>query len=116
MGAMRTTAADSLVVHADILPIELLFHNMCNHATLHLATLPMTHLLHKPVKSCTRHLVKHHPSPLHILLHTFVTKPSVIETITPAAQCPNKPNTFTAEMATSCNKSKKDDRMDQSDI
>ena len=76
----------------------------------------MTHPLHKLVKSCMRGQVKHHPSLLHILLCTFGTKPDVIETIAPAAPCPNVPNTFTTEVATSCDKSKKDDQTDQSDI
>ena len=91
-------------------------HDVCNCAILHLATLLMTHPLHKLVKSCMRGQVKHHPSLLHILLHTFGTKPDVIETIAPAAPCPNVPNTFTTEVATSCDKSKKDDQTDQSDI
>ena len=115
-GAMKTTATDVLEVHADLQPIDILLHDICHRATLRLASLPATHLLHKPIRTCARHLVKHHPSPLHSLFHTFSIKADTLETITPALQCPNEPNTFTTEIAETRDDSKRDDIEDDSNV
>lgn len=98
-GAMHTTASDTLEAHADICPIELLLLDACNHAAYRLASLPQMHPLSRPVKVCARRLVKRHPSPLHILLHTLGIHPEKFETVTPAVKCPNMPVTFHTEIA-----------------
>jgi hypothetical protein len=49
-GALCTTATDVLDLHANLLPVELLFHKVCHRAAVHLATLPDTHPLHAPFR------------------------------------------------------------------
>ncbi|KNZ74017.1 hypothetical protein J132_08671 [Termitomyces sp. J132] len=43
MGALSTTAADMLELHANLLPINLLFHRVLTRATVCLGSLPETH-------------------------------------------------------------------------
>ena len=74
-------ATDTLEVHADIQPMELVLQDACHRAAIRLASLPATHPLHKPVRSCASRAVKHHISPLHTLMHTFDIKPDALETV-----------------------------------
>ena len=57
-GAMKTTATEVLEVHADIQPVDILLNDICHRATLRLASLPVSHPLHKPVRTCTKRMVK----------------------------------------------------------
>jgi ribonuclease HI len=80
-GAMKTTATDILEVMANLLPFNLLIDKHRQRAATHLATLPATHPLHKPVANAANKLVKRHPTPLHDLMHRYDIKPQTIETI-----------------------------------
>jgi ribonuclease HI len=115
-GAMRTTATDTLEVHANIMPVELLLLNVCYRAALRMASLPESHPLHKPVRSCARRLVKRHPSPLHTLYHVFSINPNTQETVTPASHAPDTPPRFTTNIADSREESKADNVADKADV
>ena len=52
-GTLRTTATDIMEAHTNLPPVELLMHRVCHRAAICLATLLMSHLLHKPVHACT---------------------------------------------------------------
>jgi hypothetical protein len=80
-GAMSTTATDTLEVMANLLPFRLLVDKHRQRAAIWLATLPVTHLLHKPTLNTASHLVKRHPTPLHDLMHRYNIQPQKIETI-----------------------------------
>ena len=114
-GAMRTTATDISEVHANVLPIELLMLYICYRAAIHMVTLPASHLLAKPLKTCANKLVRHHPSPIHHLLHTFGLKLDDFETIKPALQVPNKVPLFTTKIAESREESTEADEADEPD-
>lgn len=80
-GALGSTAGDTLDVHADILPIDLLFHKILYRAAARLCTLPPTHPLHAVIRKATaRHVTRHH-SPIYMLFYTAKLKPGKIETI-----------------------------------
>ena len=88
---------------------------VCYRAAICMVTLPASHLLAKPVKTCANKLVHCHPSPIHHLLHTFGLKPDDFETIKPALQVPNKAPLFTTEIAESREESKEADEADEPD-
>ena len=69
-GAMCTPEMDILETHANVLPVELLMHRVCQRAAIRLAALPESHPLHKVLSACTdpcaqRHL-PHTPYPVSI--------------------------------------------------
>jgi ribonuclease HI len=80
-GAMKTSATDVLDVMVNLIPFHLLVDKHRQRAAFRLATLPPTHLLHKPVTNAAAQLIKRHPTPLHDLMHTFNIKPKLMETI-----------------------------------
>ena len=80
-GAMKTTAMDALEVMANLLPFHMLVDKHRHRAALRLATLPVSHPLHKPVRNAANKLVKRHPTLLHDLMHRYGIKPEKIETI-----------------------------------
>jgi len=57
-GAMKTTATDALEVMANLLPFHMVVDRHRHQAALRLATLPESHLLHKPVRNAANKLVK----------------------------------------------------------
>jgi hypothetical protein len=78
---MRTITTDTANTLADLLPFHLTVDKHRQRAALRLATLPITHLLHKPVLNAAKRLVKQHPTPLHDLMHRYNVHPQRIETI-----------------------------------
>ena len=82
MGGMRSTATDTLFAHTDLQPIPILLRQHCSRAALRMATLPLSHPLHKHIIS-TYHHRKHHKSPLHKLTNAFHLNPQKFETIGP---------------------------------
>jgi hypothetical protein len=80
-GAMSTTAMDTLEVTANLLSFRLLVDKCRQQAAIWLATLPVTHPLHKPVLNVASHVVKRHMTPLHDLMHRYNIQPQKIETI-----------------------------------
>ena len=89
MGALHTTATDTMEMHANLRPMELLMHRICHRAAMWLMALPESHPLYKPVKLTVRRDVKQHRSPLHRLLHSFRIKPTNFETLSPIGCPPN---------------------------
>lgn len=59
-GAMRSTATDTLKVHAKLLPMEHRMQNLCYQAAVHLAAHPPSHPLCDPVRKAARKYVKRH--------------------------------------------------------
>ena len=81
-GGMISIPTDTLFAHANLFPIPLLIRQHCQCATLHLATLPQRHPLHRHIKNALCNHC-HHKSPLHHLLEAFPLDPQVFETIDP---------------------------------
>ena len=94
-GALSSTAGDILDAHANILPIDLLFHKVLFRATVRILSLPASHPLHAAVRKANRHQVKRHRSPLHNLLFLSKLKPGDVETIYPIRRKPNYVPSFT---------------------
>ena len=84
-GTLCTTMMNVMEAHANIMLIELLMHKVCHRAAIWLATLPLSHPLHKPVQICTRWQAKCHLSPIHLLLRAYDVDPSKFEMIAPAS-------------------------------
>lgn len=82
-GAMRTTATDTLDVHANLLPFHLLVEKLIYRAGTRLVTLPDSHILHPQIKRVANRYVARHRSPLHEILHSSKLKPEEFETIKP---------------------------------
>ncbi|KAG5725032.1 hypothetical protein E4T56_gene12430 [Termitomyces sp. T112] len=88
-GALSTTAGDVTKVHANLLPVDLLFQKVLTRAAVRLASLPPSHPLFKPVRTAARQYVKRHRSPLHNLFHFTGINPSTMETIEPTRRHPS---------------------------
>ena len=88
-GALRSTATNTLDLHADVLPVKFLLQNICHRAILRMASLPPSHPLHKPVLTRAKRYIMSHCSPLHELAHIFGIAPQDLETITPTSSLPN---------------------------
>jgi hypothetical protein len=93
-GALCTTAGDILDVHANILPIDLLFNKVLFWAAACLCSLPHTHPLHNIMRTAARRKVKRHQSPIHNLLFLFPHKPNNIETVKVVRRRPNYQPSF----------------------
>ena len=113
--AMHTTASDILEAHANVLPIELLLLGICHRVFSQMLALPKSHPLHRPLRSCTRQLVKRHPSPLHTLSHIFGLEPDAFEEIVPFTHAPNTPHCYSTNIATSREESKEEEADDMAD-
>src|SRR6266481_6338495 len=70
-GTLCTSATDTMELHANLFPVELLMQRVCHRVMLQLATLPETHPLYKLVRVSVCRDVHRHRSTLHQLLHTF---------------------------------------------
>ena len=81
LGAMRSSPADSLDLHAFLLPTPLLIQQILHRSMVRMATLPQTHPLHEKIQWIEKHDVRRHKSALHHLIHSLKIKPSEIETI-----------------------------------
>src|SRR6266481_4196423 len=112
-GALRTSATDTMELHANLFPVELLMQRVCHRATLQLAALPETHPLYKLVRASTRRDVRRHRSMLHQLLHAFSVQPDVYETVCPMTHPQNRGNSFDTWIAASREASKEEDGKDQ---
>jgi ribonuclease HI len=115
-GGMSTTANDALDVLADLLPFHLLIEKHRFQAALHLATLPKSHPLHKPVANTASRYIKKQPTPLHYMMHEYKLHPEKIETIEATRQ-PNKwtPG-FALRIADTKDMAEEEDRQDRADI
>jgi len=79
-GAMHTTVMDIMETHANVLPIELLMHRVCQQAAIRLVALLESHPLHKVMSACTNQCAQRHLSPMHLILRAYDTKPADFET------------------------------------
>ena len=86
-GAMRTTATDAAVAHANLTPTPFLLRKLCFQAYARMTTLPSSNPIHKEVRSANRHC-KRHKSPLHHLALTFLLHPKDTEEITAPCHSP----------------------------
>ena len=89
VGSLSTAASDVLDVHAQLLPVDLLFHEILFKAALWLSTLPHMHLPHSVVRHTAHHQVKHYCSLIHNLLYTTGVNPHKFETIAPIRHIPS---------------------------
>jgi len=85
--AMRTTATDAAVAHADLTPMPFTLQKVCHWAYLRMTTLPPSNPIHQEV-CLAAHQRKHHKSPLHFLVKVFGTHPKVMEEILPLQHSP----------------------------
>jgi len=97
-GGMQSAPTDVLDVLADILPFHLLVKQHRKQAALHLATLPETHPLSKPVMSAARRFVKTHTTPLHHLMRELGRDPATLEMIEAVRQTNKWKAAFTMEI------------------
>lgn len=88
-GAMRTTAADILDAHANLLPLTLTVNRFIHREATRIAALPESHPLHQEIRLATRCLVKSHPSPLHVICHRLQLDPNIMESIPSFRQKPS---------------------------
>lgn len=97
-GSLSTTAGDVLDAHANLLPVDLLFHKVLFRAAVRLASLPRSHPLHSPVRRTAARYVKRHRSSLHHLFHITGVIPSSVETVDPARRPPSYRPSFTTHI------------------
>jgi len=90
-----------LDVHANLLPIDLLFNKVLFRATVRIASLPSTHPLHKPARKAAKRYVRKHCSPLHNLFEALDLDSNTIEPIAPTQHCPNYVPFFSTFVPTS---------------
>lgn len=70
-GAIRTTVADILDIHANILPALLQIQKIMTKTAIRLATLPSSHPLHHETKKATKEKNKHHKSIIDNLIEQY---------------------------------------------
>ena len=116
VGGLRSSPTDSLDIHANLLPFHLMVDKVRFQAALRLATLPISHPLHKPVHQAAQRFVKRHHSPLHELMHRFKLKPNLMETIAAVRQGPKWEPDVAIRIADSKEKAKGEDLADQAHI
>jgi len=100
-GALSSTTGDVLDVHANLLPIDLLFNKVLFRATIRIASLPSTHPLHKLACKAAKRYVRKHRSPLHNLFEALDLDPNAIEPIAPTRCRPNYVLLFSTFVPTS---------------
>lgn len=69
-GGINGTAGDVMEVHANILPVDLLFRKVQFRAASRVCTLPPSHPLYTISRRTANRFVKRHQSPLHYLFYT----------------------------------------------
>ena len=105
IGAMRTTAGDEAIVHANIKPIVIQLKETVLKSYARFTTRPSSHPLYLAIQKTTKHLVKRHKTALHLHAKSSKFKLTAMETIT-ATRAPlgtTSPHTF--QIATSKDKS-----------
>ena len=82
-GTLRSMATDTLDLHANLLPVNLLLHKICHCAAVRLTMLPASHPLAARFQLRARKFIKVHRSALHKLTFIYSINPSVVETLSP---------------------------------
>ena len=85
---MRGTAFDTLEAHANVPPINLIFHKAQFRAAMRICVLPAHHPLNPLARKAAVHFIRTLRSPLHYLFHTTRLKPQHIETISSSCRNP----------------------------
>jgi ribonuclease HI len=93
-GALSSTAGDILDVHANLLPIDLLFRKILFRAAIRICSLPQSHPLHAAIRKAARRSVRRHRSPLHNLLHLADISPNSVETVSAVRRSPGYTEAF----------------------
>ena len=70
-GTLHMSPTDTLNAYAFLPPISYTLEKWCQRAAICLATIPPKHPLYAPVKASSKHYVKKHRSPLHIIFKGF---------------------------------------------
>ncbi len=101
--AMKTTAADVLDMHANLIPVELTMDKAKFNSAVQLCTLLETHPLHKIMQEAAGAIANSklptHPSPIHRLLQAAKVTPDTVETISPPTRQPHRPFGFQTHIA-----------------
>lgn len=113
---MRTTATDTLKVHAKILPVEYCMQNLCYQATICLAAHPPSHPLYTPVCCAAKRFVKCHHSSLHHLYYVLELDMDSIETIMHSHCPPNASTPYSIFIAESHEQAIADHNTNHNDI
>ena len=98
-GAMRTTAGDSAIVHANIKPIALQLKESAQKAYARLATRPNSHPLTPALKKTHKKPVLRHRSALHRLATACTFDFPNVEKVTPARARPHTSSPYTFRIA-----------------
>lgn len=82
-GALKATAGDTLDVHADLTPIEILLETQHKRAYIRLCTLPSSHVLNLHTWAAHKNRENWHnnPYPLTVMAHMHKIPPDAIEKI-----------------------------------
>ena len=86
-GAMRTTATDAAVAHANLTPMPFILQKVCHHAYLCMTTLPPSNPINQEIQKAACQRLQH-KSPLHFLAKTFRIHPKLTEEILPFCHSP----------------------------
>ncbi|SJL06758.1 uncharacterized protein ARMOST_10100 [Armillaria ostoyae] len=115
-GAMHTTAADVLDIHANLLPMMGQVDVYRHRALTCMACLPKGHPLHKTIRRATNRYIKQHRSPLHELARDFDVQPDALETIKVVRFPPYWKSKVTVEIAETMQEAIAMERMDKSEV
>jgi hypothetical protein len=122
-GGLRSTTADVLDTHANVLPFQQELRKTCHRATLRMATLPAPHPLAKESKKAYEYSErrqfqgrKWHPSPLYRLMNEFQINPSMIEKIEPVRHYPKWEPDVATQIAESTKQAEKNDILATEDM
>ena len=80
-GGFRTSLNNALDAYASLLPMHLRLEKVKFNTATHIASLPPTHPLHKPIRKAVKRQVKRHCSPLHELASSLSSAPEELETV-----------------------------------
>jgi len=100
-GALSTTAGDTLDIHANLFPIDLLLNKILFRAAVRICSLPKTHPLHTAIRKAASRYVRRHRSPLHNLLHLAKLSPDDVETISAVRRSPSYNASFATHISDS---------------
>ena len=100
-GALSTAAGDTLDIHANLFPTDLLFSKILFRSAVRLCSLPKSHPLHEAIQKAARRKVKRHRSPIHNLLSLCKTTPEKVETVSAVRRSPGYKVAFTTHICSS---------------
>lgn len=96
--------------------MELALLKAAHRATVRLLTLPSTHPLHSVINSIKDNPPQKHASPIANLIRIFKLQQVRLETIMPAASCPQQSSKFTTTIAKSREESINQEKTDEADF